>query len=197
MAPRLVALCGIGMIVVSVAAAEDLVANGSFDQHVAYWSLYFSDSGDTMNWDSEDSDGDPASGSVSVFDAVDSGAVFAAQCIPALGGNPYRFTGDMKIASGAGSTKILLQEFADVYCDTGVLANHSDISIAVGVWTPVDELANLDSSTRTVRLGGWFNNLGSGSATVKFDDITLESDSVIFFSHFEYNDLIRWDHWVP
>lgn len=177
--------------------AQDLVANGSFDMHVAYWGLYYEDPGDTLDWDSEDSEGDPDSGSMQLFDAAPSGSFMSGQCIPVLGGNPYRFSGDMKIGTGVGTIKVLVQEFPDFTCDSGVLANHDGISTSVGIWIAVDETANLDPAANTVRLAGWFYNTGTGSAVAKFDEMTLSSDTVVFFDHFEYGDLLRWDQWVP
>jgi len=176
---------------------ENLVANGDFNSHVAYFDLRFAHSGDVMDWDAEDSDGNPSSGSMAITEADGSGAIFGSQCIPVLGGNEYHFGGDMKIQTGTGATKILLQQFSSIDCSTGFISNFSDISIAVGMWTPADEVALFDPNANSVWLGGWFDNYTSSPATAKFDNISLYSETVIFFDHFEYGDLLQWDQWVP
>lgn len=176
--------------------AQDLVANGDFNQHVAYFDLRFGQTGDTMLWDSEDSTGNPASGSMAITQADGSGSIYGSQCIPVLGGFEYFFGGDMKIQSGSGATQILLQQFSSYTCSTGFISNFSGVSPAVGVWTPIDENGVLDPTANSVWLGGWFNNTSGTTATAKFDKIYLYSDTVIFFDHFEYGDLLQWSSWV-
>jgi hypothetical protein len=46
-------------------------------------------------------------------------------------------------------------------------------------------------------LGGWFDNYTTNPATAKFDGFYLYSQTVVFFDHFEYGDLLQWDQWVP
>jgi hypothetical protein len=185
------------VLAVAASAAENLVANGSFNQHVAYWDLRNPDPGDEMDWDPEDAGGNPASGCMALTEDDGNDLIWSVQCIPALGGNEYVFGGSRKIVSSQGTTQILLQQYEDLVCSTGFISNFNTMSTVVGVWTSVNEPVTLDPAAHTVLLAGWFDNTSSGVGVAKFDEFFLYSDTVIFFDHFEYGDLLRWGWVVP
>ena len=78
------------------AGADNLLSNANFNADVVDWSIG-SQEFIVFEWDNDDADGAPTSGSLEVYTAV-TGSVY--QCVPVVAGEDYDVAGAIKELSG-------------------------------------------------------------------------------------------------
>ena len=175
---------GLGALLAPPAvAAQNMVANASFDAGIEGWTTQNSLAHLVSGWSPLNADAQPGSGSA-VLENVSAGVnqgVTLEQCLPVVGGDRYRITGRVMVPSGGtqslSNTATLGWWFtADANCTTGIGGPQSfGPPAAFDTWTQVVPLllqAPPGASALKVRLL-LTKVAAGGSARAHFDDISV------------------------
>jgi len=141
------------VLVATTAGAQNMLANGNFDDDMTSWSL---DDGSRM-WMPIDANGSSSSGSAQVSGGgygVDVTLVMS-QCVPVNESYNYEFGADILIPSGQSSSAnglIFSRFYSDTECSVYLAQLSSPTAATVDVWTPILMGGTAPASAASVRV---------------------------------------------
>jgi hypothetical protein len=201
---RLVALLGIGVGVLAtpMAAAQNLVVNGDFDNDVDGWT----ELSIPLSWDpTSDYQNSPESGSALIVNAGPGSNSGAVQCINGIvAGEAYELSAWLRAPtgqSGQGNGGVFVWWYVVPNCGgsqtAGPVTGYITTSDSwVEVVAPIEE-APPGTQSAIVYLNNKKTSSTSEEYRVSFDHVLFTAGGVIFADGFEAGDTSAWSATVP
>lgn len=198
--PRLVLL--VAAVVAATSPAEAQLVNGEFDTDTSSWTV---GTNATLMWSSDDSDGDPGSGSADITNVSSSSAdaIAVRQCGGTVTpGETYRLAGDILVPSGqteTGEARFLVQFYSLEQCtgtNLGAFVSPGIPHTTTDVWTEETFRVVAPANAASIRVGlsvlKWED---VGTLAAMFDGLVLAEE--IFVDDFETGDTTMWSSTTP
>ena len=201
---RLVALLGIGVGVLTMpmAAAQNLVVNGDFDNDVDGWT----ELSIPLSWDpTSDYQNSPASGSALIVNAIPFGNSGATQCVSGIiGGETYHLSAWLRAPTGQnaeGMAGVFVWWWTGSNCGGSMSIGPATAYIFTSnSWVELvapSEQAPPGTQSGTVYLNNQNKSSTPGAYSASFDHVLLAASGVIFSDGFESGDTSAWSATVP
>ena len=194
---------GVAMMVASVAAAQNLVVNGDFDNDVSGWTEM---SSILLSWDpTSDYQNSPESGSALIVNADLSANSGAVQCVNGIvGGEAYGLSAWLRAPtgqSGQGNGGVFVWWYVVPNCGgsqtVGPVTGYITTSDSwVEVVAPSEE-APPGTQSAIVYLNNAKTSPTPGEYRVYYDHVLLTAGGAIFSDDFESGDTSAWSATVP
>lgn len=161
--------------------AQNLVVNATFDTDVNDWEAFNLQL--EAQWDADDSDGDPASGSATALhDLATGGQTMLIQCIPAEPDTVYAFGGAFHlVATGAATDNAFFLLYPKASTDCGGAPNGASAIATVdvsGAWTQTSSTITTPATTQSIDFRVVIGKTGTGDVRVAADNIWMVDDAI-------------------
>lgn len=181
-AARLICCAAVALVLATGSVqAQNLLANSSFDQNTAGWTISGSDvDRGTFEWSAVDSEGSASSGSALISNTQDNTIDFttAEQCVPVTAGEEYRLSLEILIPEGQdplGDTAYTVLFYDETGCSGSFLDGARSPNFAMrGEWTVktrLDIIAPDGARSARVSFGVRKTENLPGTTSAHFDDL--------------------------
>lgn len=185
-AGRVAVVLGISLAIASSSSAQNLLVNPDFDSNVVGWSVGAQEF-ISIAWSSVDATEDPTgAGGTAGSGALDfeiATTGYASQCVPVIGGQPYRLSGSvapLSIGSGSALFSLALQWWTTADCTEDVVGAFDVIAspTELDVWHLLDDVFDAPPTANSVEVRLAASAI-SGVRTARFDALYLPEPAAL------------------